>query len=83
MDAERDVIDRLNRIERLDEAGAPAADLLAEVRALLHAAERLAGGAADDVLDGALARCRSALAARDERRPAADLELVPAVDRGE
>ena len=42
MEEARAVLDRLDRIERLETSGAPAEDLLAEVRALLGEAERWA-----------------------------------------
>lgn len=61
MDHDRDVLDHLDRIERLDGAGAPPAELLTEVRLLLRAAEQLARRAADDDLDDALARCQAAV----------------------
>ena len=55
MEEARAVLDRLERIERLETGGAPAEDLLAEVRALLGEAERWArrdradvAGAIDD-----------------------------------
>jgi hypothetical protein len=58
----RNVIERLERIEALDRATADPAELLAEVRGLLHDAEawvRVEGGEAGE---DAVARLRSALA---------------------
>lgn len=62
MDDARKVIEGLHRIDRLEQNGAPAADLLNEVRRLLRAAERWAGGERDVDLDTALERCHEALA---------------------
>jgi hypothetical protein len=58
----RRVIERLERIETLDRATADPAELLAEVRGLLHDAEawvRVEGG---DAGEEAVGRLRSALA---------------------
>ena len=63
MDEARAVLERLERIERLDAAGTPARVLLGEVRALLSEAEawaRREGRDADDAAD-AVERCRRAL----------------------
>jgi hypothetical protein len=62
MDEARKVIERLERIEALDRATASPAELLAEVRGLLHDAEawvRVEGG---DTADDAVTRLREALA---------------------
>jgi hypothetical protein len=62
MEEATNVLDRLARIERLDAAGAPAAALLAELRALLAEAEawsRVEGG---DRATRAVERLRRALA---------------------
>ncbi len=62
MEEARKLIERLERIEALDRATADPAELLAEVRGLLHDAEawvRVEGGAAGE---DAVARLRSALA---------------------
>jgi hypothetical protein len=64
MDEARAVLRRLERIEALEREHAPAASLLAEVRALLHEAE--AWLAVDDPgadAESALARCRDRLGA--------------------
>ena len=80
MDDDREVIDRLGRIERLDGAGAPAAELLDEVRGLLRAAERLARRAEDDALDETVSRCRGALASGGHPREE-EARRVVALDR--
>lgn len=62
MEEARRVIERLERIETLDRATADPAELLAEVRGLLHDAEawvRVEGG---DAGEEAVGRLRSALA---------------------
>lgn len=62
MEEARKVIERLERIETLDRATADPAELLAEVRGLLHDAEawvRVEGG---DAAEDALERLRRALA---------------------
>lgn len=62
MEEARRVIERLERIETLDRATADPAELLAEVRGLLHDAEawvRVEGG---DAGEEAVERLRSALA---------------------
>ena len=64
MDAARHVLERLERIERLRGGGAPAAVLLAEVRALLADGERWLATEQPDGLDearAALDRCRAGL----------------------
>jgi hypothetical protein len=61
MEEARKVIERLERIEALDRATASPAELLAEVRSLLHEAEawvRVEGG---DAADEAVVRLRNAL----------------------
>jgi hypothetical protein len=60
MEEARAVLDRLDRIERLETSGAPAEDLLAEVRALLGEAERWARRERADVAD-AIADAEEAL----------------------
>jgi hypothetical protein len=60
----RAVLDRLERIEALRSADAPAGVLLDEVRSLLLEAEEWAAAdRAGDAAEQALARCREALAA--------------------
>ena len=64
MDAARNVLERLERIERLRGGGAPAAVLLAEVRGLLADGERWLASEQPDGLDearAALDRCRAGL----------------------
>ena len=61
MEEARAVLDRLNRIERLDRGGAGPTELLPELRALLREAEswaRVEGGDAE----AAVERLRRALA---------------------
>ena len=62
MDEARKVVERLDRIEELERTGAGPAELLAELRGLLHEAEawmRVEGG---DAADEAVMRLRDALA---------------------
>lgn len=62
MEEARRVIQRLERIDALERSTADPAELLAEVRGLLHDAEawvRVEGG---DAADEAVARLREALA---------------------
>jgi hypothetical protein len=69
MDEARRVLDRLERIERLRDDGAPAAVLLGEVRALLSEGERWLATERPEGLDAAkaaLTRCRVEL--RDDGR---------------
>jgi hypothetical protein len=63
MEQSRIVLERLERIEALERAGAPAAALLAEVRALLPEAEAWARREGPDGAPAlaALDRCRVAL----------------------
>ena len=61
MDESRAVLERLERIEALDRSSASPAELLAELRGLLHDAEawvRVEGG---DAADEAVIRLRGAL----------------------
>ena len=69
MDEARLVIERLERIDALRREGAPASDLLAEVRGLLVEGERwLAAEKPDEVerARAALADCRASLAHEPE-----------------
>jgi hypothetical protein len=64
MDEARQVIERLERIDALRREGAPAADLLAEVRGLLAEGERWLAVEKPDGVERArtaLADCRSSL----------------------
>jgi len=63
VDEARAVLARLERIEALEDEGAPAAVLLEEVRALLSEAEAWvrAEPAATEPAEEALRRCREAL----------------------
>ncbi|MBD0348740.1 MAG: hypothetical protein ICV59_06275 [Thermoleophilia bacterium] len=67
MDEARRVIERLDRIETLHIAGAPATTLLGELRALLGEAEEWLATEADGAAPAseALERCRNALATRE------------------
>jgi hypothetical protein len=62
MEEARTVLARLERIEALERADAPAATLLDEVRALLAEAEAWVRLEGDDRARHALARCDEALA---------------------
>jgi hypothetical protein len=69
MDEARRVLERLERIERLRGAGAPAAVLLGEVRALLSDGERWIASERPEGLDearAALDRCRAGLSEEEE-----------------
>ena len=57
------MLERLERIEALERDGAPARELLDEVRGLLHDAEAWvrAEPAGTDLAEAALERCRDAL----------------------
>ena len=64
MDEARAVLARLERIEALDRAEVPPADLLAELRALLRETEdwaRAEPAVGADAARGALDRCRQML----------------------
>ena len=65
MDEARAVLERLGRIEALEREGAPAPELLAEVRKLLREAEAWIEreGDPDDLAAEALDRCRGAYGA--------------------
>jgi hypothetical protein len=65
MDEARAVLHRLSRIEALEREGAPPRSLLAEVHALLEEAEAWVASERGGVpeAEGALERCRDALAA--------------------
>ena len=67
MEEARRLIERLDRIETLHLAGAPAATLLGELRALLVEAEEwlAAENGGTDGASEALARCRDVLAVRE------------------
>ncbi len=63
MDEARAVIARLERIEQLEQLGAPAGEVLEEVRGLLRDAEAWVRTepAGTDLAETALDRCREAL----------------------
>jgi hypothetical protein len=68
MEAARAVIARLDRIDRLERAGAPAESLLHEVRALLLEAERWTRSERERPRAAleALSECRRALECREQ-----------------
>ena len=74
MDEARRILERLERIDALRRDGAPAADLLAEVRNLLAEGERwLAAEKPEDVerVRAALAECQAVLVSGSEEVVAA------------
>ena len=69
MDEARQVLERLERIDALRREGAPAADLLAEVRSLLAEGERWLAAETPEGIDrarAALADCQAGLASSPE-----------------
>lgn len=62
MDESRAILERLARIESLDHGGAPAAELLTELRALLDEAEAWSRAEGGDAGERAVAQLRHALA---------------------
>jgi hypothetical protein len=69
MDEARQVIERLERIDALRREGAPACDLLAEVRGLLVEGERWLAAEKPDGVErarAALADCRASLSPEPE-----------------
>jgi hypothetical protein len=62
MDEVQAVVERLERIERLKRQGAPAADLLRELRELLAEAEAWAAVEGGEAGEHAVTRLRAALA---------------------
>jgi hypothetical protein len=78
MDEARRVLERLERIERLRDGGAPASVLLGEVRALLSEGECWLASERADGLEGATAaleRCRARLD-QDGCQPKSRWEVV-------
>ena len=61
MDEARCVLERLDRIESLDRAGAPAGELLGELRELVREAEAWAAREGDARAAAAVAFCDQAL----------------------
>ena len=61
MDEAHAVLERLNRIESLEHAGAPPGELLAELRLLVREAEAWARRERDHEAQAAVARCAEAL----------------------
>jgi hypothetical protein len=69
MEEARQVLERLERIDALRREGAPAVDLLAEVRSLLAEAERWIAAERSESVEqarAALADCRAGLAIESE-----------------
>ncbi len=69
MDEARRVLERLERIDALRREGAPAVDLLAEVRSLLAEGERWIAAERPDSVEqarAALADCRAGLVTESE-----------------
>ena len=62
MEEARRVIERLERIEELDRSSASPAELLAELRGLLHDAEAWVRAEGGDAADDAVVRLRESLA---------------------
>ena len=62
VDEARVVLERLERIEALENRGVPACELLDELRALVREAEAWARSEGDERAAGAVERCRDALA---------------------
>lgn len=66
MEEARRVLERLERIERLEHRGAPSDQLLDELRALVHEAEVwVRAEPATERVAGTVERCRTALATDD------------------
>ena len=66
MEEARRVLERLERIERLDHGGAPSDQLLGELRELVHEAEAwVRAEPATERVAGTVERCRTALATDD------------------
>jgi hypothetical protein len=63
MEESRAVLERLERIEALDRAGAEPAELIAELRALVEEASAWSGAEGGDAGERAVGDLRSALAA--------------------
>ena len=61
MDEARSVLERLERIRALDGAGAPAGELLDELRELIAEAEAWVGTEGGEASEGAVARRRTSL----------------------
>jgi hypothetical protein len=82
MDEARTLVEQLARIEALERAEATPAELLPELRALVHAAERWAARERDPGAAAAAARCRQALEAERPLRPAASTRTQPSLSEG-
>ncbi|HLG08813.1 MAG TPA: hypothetical protein VI409_09135 [Gaiellaceae bacterium] len=76
MEESRAVLERLERIEALDRAGAAPLELVVELRALLEEADawsRVEGG---DAGESAVDRLRSALELAEDRNPLARIPVA-------
>lgn len=76
MDEARAVLERLERIEALDRAGAGRGELLAELRALLEEAEAWSSTEGGDAGTGAVDGLRTALTQATPRTSARDMIAV-------
>jgi hypothetical protein len=79
VDESEAVLRRLERIEQLDRSGAPAADLLEELRALVAEADSWSKGEGGDVGERAVDDLRRALSvqARNVRAQAPSAQDIP------
>jgi hypothetical protein len=82
MDEARTLVEQLARIEALERAEATPAELLPELRALVHAAERWAARERDPEASAAAARCRRALEAGTPLVAAATARTQPRLSEG-
>ena len=71
MDESRAVLERLERIEALDRAGAEPPELVLELRALLEEAEAWSGAEGGDAGASAVDGLRTALSLAQDRNPLA------------
>ncbi|MBA3401717.1 MAG: hypothetical protein H0U05_06980 [Actinobacteria bacterium] len=76
MDEARAVLERLERIEALDRAGAERAELLPELRALLEEAEWWSSAEGGDAGEAAVDNLRTALARATPKLPSHDMIAV-------
>ncbi len=76
MDESRAVLERLERIEALDRAGAGHGELLIELRSLLEEAEAWSSTEGGDAGEAAVDSLRTALARATPRMPSHDMIAV-------
>ncbi len=69
MEEARSVLERLGRIETMRRANAGPAELLGELRCLLHEAEAWAREEGDDAAEEAVARLRTSLDRKPQQTP--------------